>query len=110
MAETTIRLLPRADWPKHPRPRWYSSWAPDALKSVLRLAWPDQAPLTTSELVAELDRATRLPGWTNAWTAPARARMDMVSTGVRTPVGIRIMAADPARLDALGSALQCGAS
>jgi Cu(I)/Ag(I) efflux system membrane protein CusA/SilA len=59
-----------------------------------------------TELVDQLDRATRLPGWTSAWTAPVRARMDMMSTGVRTPVGIRIVAADPTRLDALGAAVQ----
>jgi copper/silver efflux system protein len=106
MAESTIRLRPRAEWPRHPRRRWYSSWAPTGLKPVLGLAWPEQAPATLTELVEELDRATRLPGWTGAWTAPVRARMDMMSTGVRTPVGIRIVAADPARLDALGAAVQ----
>src|SRR6185436_417888 len=52
------------------------------------------------------DRATRLPGWTNAWTAPARGRIDMMSTGVRTPVGIRIVAPDPKRLEALGAAVR----
>src|SRR5262249_7390927 len=60
----------------------------------------------TSELVAALDDAVRLPGWSSAWTAPARARMDMMATGVRTPVGIRIVAADPERLDTVGTALR----
>lgn len=106
MAETTIRLLPRSLWPRQPRERWYSSWAPAPLKSVLGRVWPEETPATLAELVERLDRATRLPGWTNAWTAPARARMDMMATGVRTPAGIRIVAADPARLDALGAALQ----
>ncbi len=106
MAETTIRLLPRSEWPRRPRERWYSSWAPSGLKRVLGLVWPERTASTTPELVEKLDRATRLPGWTGAWTAPVRARMDMMSTGVRTPVGIRIVAADPARLDALGGALQ----
>jgi len=106
MAETTIRLRPRSEWPKSPVQRWYSSWAPAGLKRVLGLAWPEERPATTAELVEKLDRATRLPGWTNAWTAPARARLDMMATGVRTPVGIRIVAADPARLNALGTELQ----
>jgi copper/silver efflux system protein len=106
MAETTIRLRPRAEWPKHPRQRWYSSWAPSWLKPALAAVWPSEMALTTADLVERLDAATRLPGWTNAWTAPARARLDMMATGVRTPVGIRIVASDPARLDALGSALQ----
>ncbi len=106
MAETTIRLRPRSEWPRQARDRWYSSWAPPGLKRVLARVWPEEAPATMAELVERLDRATRMPGWTNAWTAPARARMDMMATGVRTPAGIRVVAADPARLDALGEGLQ----
>jgi Cu(I)/Ag(I) efflux system membrane protein CusA/SilA len=106
MAETTIRLRPRSEWPKQPRERWYSSWAPPGLKGGLGLVWPEETPATMTELIEKLDRAARLPGWTNAWTAPARARLDMTATGVRTPVGIRVIAADPERLDALGTALQ----
>jgi Cu(I)/Ag(I) efflux system membrane protein CusA/SilA len=103
MAETILRLRPRSEWPKLPRTRWYSSWAPRPVQRVLRLVWPDQTPRTTAELVAELDQAVRLPGWTSAWTAPARARMDMMATGVRTPVGIRIVSSSPQRLDAIGT-------
>jgi Cu(I)/Ag(I) efflux system membrane protein CusA/SilA len=107
MAETTIRLKPRAEWPKVFHTRWYSSWVPDGLKRPLRLVWPEEKPETTAELVDKLDRATRTPGWASAWSAPARARMDMMSTaGVRTPVGIRIVAASPDRLEALGSEVQ----
>jgi Cu(I)/Ag(I) efflux system membrane protein CusA/SilA len=106
MSETTIRLKPRSEWPKHPRKRWYSDWAPAPVKRVLGFVWPEQTTKTTAELVQELDDATRFPGWTNAWTAPVRARMDMMATGVRTPVGVRIVASDPARLDALGAAVQ----
>jgi Cu(I)/Ag(I) efflux system membrane protein CusA/SilA len=104
MAETTIRLRPRAEWPKVPRTRWYSGWAPAPLRAVLRLVWPDRTPRTTAELVEALDRAVRLPGWTSAWTTPARARLDMMATGVRTPVGLRIVSPDPERLDVLGTA------
>jgi copper/silver efflux system protein len=103
MAETTIRLRPRSEWPKQQQKRWYSSWAPAPIKRLLGLVWPETKTPTTAELVEKLDRAVALPGWTNAWTAPARARMDMMSTGVRTPVGIRIVAGDPARLDVLGA-------
>jgi len=106
MAETTIRLKPRSEWPRQPRERWHSSWAPPGLKRVLGLVWPEETPSTTAELVEKLDRAARLPGWSNAWTAPARARLDMTATGVRTPVGIRVVAPDLKRLDALGTVLQ----
>jgi Cu(I)/Ag(I) efflux system membrane protein CusA/SilA len=110
MAETTIQLRPRSEWPKVPRARWYSSWAPEWLKPVLDPVWPERAPRTMQELIEELDRATRFPGWTNAWTAPVRARMDMLATGVHTPVGIRLIAADPARLEALGRSIERAAA
>src|SRR5262249_52219264 len=106
MTETTIRLLPRSRWPKGFQKRWYWDWAPGRLRNVLGLIWPEQITPTTAELVAGLDRATRLPGWTNAWTAPARGRIDMMSTGVRTPVGIRIIAPDAKRLEVLGAAVR----
>jgi Cu(I)/Ag(I) efflux system membrane protein CusA/SilA len=106
MIETTIRLRPRAEWPRVPRERWYSSWAPGFLRPALRLVWPEDGIESTAELVKRLDQATRLPGWTSAWTAPARARLDMMSTGVRTPVGVRVLASAPARLDVLGGELR----
>jgi Cu(I)/Ag(I) efflux system membrane protein CusA/SilA len=107
MAETTIRLRPRAEWPKIHQDRWYSDLTLAPVKRALQVVWPEERSETTAELVEKLDRAVRLPGWTSAWTAPARARMDMMSTfGVRTPVGIRIVAANPSRLDAVGTALQ----
>ncbi len=106
MAETTIRLRPRSEWPKVGRVRWYSSWAPEPLRRVLRHVWPDLTTRTNAELVEELDKAVRLPGWTAAWTTPARARMDMMATNVRTPIGIRIVSPDPERLDVVGTALR----
>jgi Cu(I)/Ag(I) efflux system membrane protein CusA/SilA len=106
MVETIVRLRPAGQWPKTVHPRWYSRWAPGWLRPWLAVAWPDVTAETTGELVEKLDRAARLPGWISAWTAPARARMDMMATGVRTPLGLRIVAADPARLDALGTDLR----
>jgi Cu(I)/Ag(I) efflux system membrane protein CusA/SilA len=105
MAETTLRLRPRSEWPKFAATRWYSEWAPPLLRRVLGRVWPEERPLTVSELVERLDRAARLPGWTSAWTTPARARLDMMATGIRTPVGIRVIARDPDRLVELGRAL-----
>jgi Cu(I)/Ag(I) efflux system membrane protein CusA/SilA len=106
MIETTIHLAPRAEWPLVAHPRWYSGWAPAPARRALAWLWPEESPPTTTELIHMMDRATRLPGWAGAWTAPIRARMDMMSTGVRTPVGIRVVAPDVARLDALGAQLQ----
>ena len=106
MAETIVQLRPRSEWPRVKRTRWYSDLVPRSLRGPLRVLWPEDTPATTVELVDRLDGATRLPGWTNAWTTPIRARMDMMSTGIRTPVGIRIVSGDPQRLNALGAALR----
>jgi Cu(I)/Ag(I) efflux system membrane protein CusA/SilA len=106
MAETTIALKPRSAWPLHDYPRWYSKLAPPALVPWLQRVWPERVPYSTAELVEQLDHAARRVGWVNAWTAPARGRMDMLSTGVRTPVGLRITAKDPARLAELGAELR----
>src|SRR5581483_9795094 len=110
MAETTVRLRPRSEWPRVETKRWYSGWAPGPARRLLGLIWPESRPMTTAELIDSVDRKARVPGWTNAWTAPVRARIDMMATGVRTPVGIRIVAPTPARLDALGSAVQAAAA
>jgi len=104
MAETIIRLKARSAWPSVRRERWYSRWAPERVKRLLGRLWPEQEPMTGAELVESLDRSTDVPGWTNAWTAPVRARIDMMSTGVRTPVGVRVVTHDIKRLEALAAA------
>jgi Cu(I)/Ag(I) efflux system membrane protein CusA/SilA len=90
MMETTVLLKPEREWRE--KPRWYSSWAPDWLKSVLRSFWNDR--ITHSELEEEMNARLQLPGISNAWTMPIKARLDMLSTGIRTPVGIKVMGAD----------------
>jgi copper/silver efflux system protein len=106
MAEIILRLRPRTEWPASHHPRWYSAWAPPALRQALGWFWPEHRPPTSAELVERLDRAVRLPGWTPAWTAPVRARLDMMSTGVRTPVALRIVAPSVERLAVLGAAIR----
>jgi len=90
MMETTIILKPELQWREVPR--WYSGWAPGWLKSVLRAFWWDR--ITVEDLKTEMDAALQLPGISNAWTMPIKGRLDMLSTGIRTPVGIKISGAD----------------
>ncbi|ATX80960.1 Cu(I)/Ag(I) efflux system membrane protein CusA/SilA [Mariprofundus ferrinatatus] len=68
MLETTIRLKPKEAWPD-----------------------PDK---TTRQLMGEMDAATQLPGLANAWTYPVKTRIDMLSTGIKTPIGIKVSGAD----------------
>jgi Cu(I)/Ag(I) efflux system membrane protein CusA/SilA len=90
MMETTVILKPESAWRENPR--WFSSWAPDFLKGMLRPFWRDR--ITQDELENEMNAALQLPGISNAWTMPIKGRLDMLSTGIRTPVGIKISGAD----------------
>ncbi len=90
MMETVIVLKTEDQWRE--KPRWFSSWAPNWAKAILRPFWRDR--ITQEEIVAELDRVVKLPAIPNAWTMPIKARLDMLSTGIRTPVGLKINGAD----------------
>lgn len=106
MVETTVRLHARERWRLVDQPRWYSSWMPGFLKPVFRLAWPEQRRISWDELVAEMNKAMQFPGWTNAFTMPIKARVDMLSTGVRTPVGVKVLGTSLAEIEKLGVALE----
>ncbi|EYF07623.1 efflux RND transporter permease subunit [Chondromyces apiculatus] len=106
MAETVIQLHPREAWPKVPEARWYSSWAPEGARRVLGKVWPEERPETWEELVAKLNAAMQLPGFTNAWTMPIRARIDMLTTGVRTPVGVKVFGHDLHAIERVGKQVE----
>jgi Cu(I)/Ag(I) efflux system membrane protein CusA/SilA len=62
--------------------------------------------MTTQKLIAELDEKVRLPGVTNAWTMPIKTRIDMLSTGIKTPVGVKVAGPDLATLQELGERIE----
>ncbi len=97
MMETTIVLKPESEW--RPVKRWYSSF-PKFLQAPFRHIWRDK--ITWEQLVNELDQKMRFPGVSNAWTMPIKARIDMLTTGVRTPIGIKIYGADLKQIEAIG--------
>ena len=79
MIETVIRLKPTSDW---------------------------RDGMTRDRLIRELDQAIQIPGLTNAWTMPIQARLDMLATGVRTPVGIKITGPDLQVLETIGEQVE----
>jgi len=101
MMETTIVLKPENEWRKVNR--WYS-WMPQFMQMPFRPIWRDR--LTYEDLVNELDQKMKFPGVSNAWTMPIKARIDMLSTGVRTPVGIKIYGADLSEIESIGLKLE----
>ncbi|MDA8179845.1 MAG: CusA/CzcA family heavy metal efflux RND transporter, partial [Deltaproteobacteria bacterium] len=102
MMETTVVLKDPSKWSA--KERWYSNWAPDFLKAVFRPIWPDH--ISWDELVAKMDGVVRFPGVTNAWTMPIKARIDMLTTGVRTPIGIKVYGNDLAEIQRIGENLE----
>jgi Cu(I)/Ag(I) efflux system membrane protein CusA/SilA len=79
MFETTVTLKPESEW---------------------------RQGITYDGLIAQMDSAVRMTGVTNAWTMPIRGRIDMLATGIRTPVGIKIFGPDLAELERLGKAVE----
>jgi copper/silver efflux system protein len=102
MMETTIVLKPESEWREDPR--WYSSWAPGWLKAPLRSFWRDR--ITEEQLKAEMDAALQLPGISNAWTMPIKGRLDMLSTGIRTPIGIKVSGAKLPEIERVGREIE----
>jgi len=79
MIETTIMLKPESEW---------------------------RAGMTMEKLINELDKAIQFPGLTNAWTMPIKTRIDMLSTGIKTPVGIKLMGENLQVLSDLGEKIE----
>ena len=79
MFETVINLKPESEW----RPG-----------------------MTTDKLVAELDKALQFPGVANSWTMPIKARIDMLSTGIRTPIGIKVFGKDLVEMERLAKEIE----
>jgi Cu(I)/Ag(I) efflux system membrane protein CusA/SilA len=108
MIETTITLKPEEEWRKVAASRFYSDWPAylEIVKKPLRLLWPEHRPLTVAELIDRMNSAIQFPGLTNAWTMPIKTRIDMLSTGIKTPVGIKVMGNDLATLSRIGEEVE----
>lgn len=97
MMETVVLLKPESEWRRVKS--WYA-WLPDALQGPFRRFWPDH--IQHEDLINEMDEALKIPGTTNAWTMPIKNRIDMLSTGVRTPIGIKVLGAEIRKIEEIG--------
>jgi Cu(I)/Ag(I) efflux system membrane protein CusA/SilA len=102
MLETVVTLKPKSEWRRVPT--WYSGWAPEWLKPAFRWATPDH--LSQEQLVEQMNDALRLPGLSNAWTMPIKGRIDMLATGIRTPVGLKISGGDLQEIERIGAEVE----
>ncbi|HEV2199201.1 MAG TPA: CusA/CzcA family heavy metal efflux RND transporter [Bryobacteraceae bacterium] len=102
MVEATVVLKPQTEWRKIPT--WYDAWAPPWLLPAMHHLTPDH--ISTDQLIEQMNTALRLPGTANAWTMPVKGRIDMLTTGVRTPVGIKISGADTNEIERIGARIE----
>lgn len=102
MMETVVLLKPQREW--RTKDQWYSKWVPAWFRWPLNVIWPER--ITYEELIAEMDQKLKIPGTTNAWTMPIKNRIDMLTTGVRTPIGIKILGADLKEIEKIGTHLE----
>jgi Cu(I)/Ag(I) efflux system membrane protein CusA/SilA len=106
MVETVVRLKPRSAWRTRYVRRWYVGRAPTSWRPWLSRIWPEFVTMTREDLVAEMNARMQLPGWTNAFTQPIRNRVDMLTTGIRTPIGIKVYGTDLAQIQGIGTSLE----
>ena len=101
MMETVVQLKPMSEWrAKH---RFFSSW-PGPLRAVLGRIWPEHA--SWDDLINEMDHALQIPGSVNAWTMPIKNRTDMLATGIRTPVGVKVFGANLDEIQRIGENIE----
>ncbi len=101
MLETVVVLKPQSEWRK--RDVWYS-WAPEWVRPMLRPITSDHIP--EEELVAEMNQALNVPGVSNSWTMPIRGRIEMLTTGIRTPVGLKVQGNDLKQIQQIGHQIE----
>jgi len=114
MLETTVTLeRDKTKWRRVPVARFFDDW-PALARDPLRRVFPATRAITVDELVygynmpgdvrvPGLNNALQIPGLTNAWTMPIRTRIDMLSTGIKTPVGVKVMGDDLRTLSTIAS-------
>ena len=101
MVETTIVLKNKTDWRKIDR--WYSP-LPNFIKAPLNRIWPEN--ISEESLIDEMNEKLSFLGMPNIWTMPIKNRIDMLSTGIRSPIGIKIFGPDLKTIQTIGENIE----
>lgn len=101
MVETTIVLKPKAEWRKNHR--WYS-FLPEFMKWPFERIWPET--ISEEQLVDEMNEKLSFLGMPNIWTMPIKNRIDMLSTGIRSPIGLKIFGPDLKTIQSIGQNIE----
>ncbi|MDP3220916.1 MAG: efflux RND transporter permease subunit [Deltaproteobacteria bacterium] len=106
MVETVVKLRPREQWRTRYVRRWYVGRTPQFMRPLLARLQPEFVRITREELTREMNQRMQMPGWTNAFTQPIRNRVDMLATGIRTPIGVKVYGTDLEAIERTGVALE----
>jgi len=101
MVETTIVLKEKTEWRK--TKRWYSS-LPNFLKAPFNRIWPET--ISEEALIAEMNEKLSFLGMPNIWTMPIKNRIDMLSTGIRSPIGVKIFGPNLKTIQTIGESIE----
>jgi Cu(I)/Ag(I) efflux system membrane protein CusA/SilA len=101
-----VVLKPEREWRTVKKDRWYSRWMPEFFRKPLSKIWPEVRPMRWEDLITEMDQALQIPSFPNAWLFPIRTRIDMITTGVRTPVGIKVLGPKLETIEEIGLRLE----
>lgn len=101
MIETTIMLKPRSEWRK--LDRWHSSF-PSVISAPFSRIWPET--ISEEDLVSEMNEKLNFLGMPNIWTMPIKNRIDMLSTGIRSPIGVKIFGSDLKTIEKIGQEVE----
>lgn len=101
MVETTITLKPKSEWRKKKR---FYSFLPEFLKFPFKRFWPET--ISDEELTNEMNQKLNFVGMPNIWTMPIKNRIDMLSTGIKSPIGIKIFGDDLNQIQSIGQKIE----
>lgn len=101
MVETTIALKPKVEWRKNRR--WYS-FLPEFSRAPFERIWPET--ISEEQLVDEMNAKLSFLGMPNIWTMPIKNRIDMLATGIRSPIGIKVFGPDPKTIQSIGQDIE----
>ncbi len=102
MIETTVILRPEQEWPC----RVEKKYKPEFLEPFLKKIFGHCRRWTYEELISAMDSALQFSGVVNAWTMPIKGRIDMITTGIRTPLGIKIFGQDLKEIEKIGEQIE----
>ena len=102
MVETVVLLKPQQQWETKHQERWYSDWLPESLKASFRFFWPEERTKTWEEMVEEMDAQLKFPGMANIWWMPVQTRTEMLSTGIRSNLGIKVFGPNLETIERIG--------